>query len=209
MTSANNRRSTGTPDDRPQPPNQVGRDDSQALNPLGDRKNNVPPSRMVAAPIVSAERRSLRRVFRTSWPVAVMGGISPSSPAGAAGRGCVNRQMSQASPMPSSPGHSAGPESSASPARAPAMRGRPFHQQAQASRVKARAGIGLPAWRERAIKPGSRARKKVRNRPGVGLRRSRKRKGRVTSRLPVKAGRRRARKFVAPKRKNSAPVGRM
>ena len=73
------------------------------------------------------------------------------------------------------------------------------------------AKMGLAACLDRAVRPGSRAMKKARIKPGRGLRRfSSNRRGAKTRRLPIKAGMSRARKSVPlPYRKKRIAVDRI
>ena len=48
------------PDERVQPLKYSGKEDSHALNPLGDKKNNVPPTSNVPIPYHNADNHSLR-----------------------------------------------------------------------------------------------------------------------------------------------------
>src|SRR5512141_225094 len=148
------------PDGLVQPLKESGKADSQALKPLGARKNKVPPRMTVPAanhkPVIQAPRD----------------GRDGSGAASGTVSGCDSGDrlrsstrsspwlMAQVKARPSRPAQREGPESNASPVKKPAQATWRFSHRPQANSTKVSARIPLPAWRERATKPGSTASKK-------------------------------------------------
>ena len=120
-------------------------------------------------------------------------------------------KMAHVIPSPSRPGQMEGPLRRKRAAKKPARLCLFLLKQATVKIKKAIAKMGLAACLDSVVRPGSRAMKKARIKPGRGLRRfSSNKRGAKTRRLPIMAGMRRARISVPlPYRKKRMAVERM
>lgn len=169
----------------------AGMDASAALSPLGAMRKSVPAARRVTRKGAKAE-----------------GGRRKAEGEGVGSEGCISSvegwgrlkswKMAQEIPRPSRPGQMEGPLRRKRAPKRPTSLGLFLFNDAKVNIKNTMAKMELAACRDRAIKPGSRAMKKARSKPGRGLRRLSKRRGAKTRRLPMRAGTSRARKFVPP-----------